>query len=234
VTQDAKIALVTGGNRGLGFETGRQLAELGHTVVLGSRDPARGADAVGKLETLGLVAESVALDVTHAGSATDAVDEVISRHGRLDVLVNNAGIRLDMGRLLDAADDVMTEMLAVNVVAQLRMAQLVVPHMQQNGYGRIVNVSSMLGQMSSMGGGQGTYRVSKACLNAVTNMLAVDIGPGPVKINSASPGWTRTDMGGSSAARSVEEGADTIVWLATLPPSGPTGGFFHDRKLIDW
>ena len=233
----AKIVLITGGNRGLGLEAGRQLAIQGHIVVLGSRDLAKGEAAVAALAAEGLQAETVQLDVSDPVRATACVEDVQHRHGRLDVLVNNAGIRLDMGSALTVAPEILQKTLDINVVSALRMAQLAIPIMRANEYGRIVNVSSMLGQLSGLGTGQGAYRISKASLNAVTAMLAVELGSGrraPIKVNSASPGWTRTEMGGPSAARSLAEGADTTVWLATLPSDGPTGGFFHDRKQIDW
>lgn len=234
MTNNPRIVLISGANRGLGLEAGRQLARLGHDVVLGSRDPANGAAAVAALAKDGLAAEWVALDVTDAASANAAVDEVVRRHGRLEVLINNAGIRLELGSVLKVPAEIMTETLGVNVVAALRLAQLAVAPMRETGYGRIVNVSSMLGQMVTMSAGQGGYKISKASLNAVTAALAAELGDGPIKVNSASPGWTRTDMGGPSAGRSVEDGADTIVWLATLGADGPTGGFFHDRQRIDW
>ncbi len=230
-----KVALISGGNRGLGLETGRQLATLGgYTVILGSRDQALGDAACARLAQAGLTAETLQLDVTDPAMVQAAIGEILHRHGALHVLVNNAGIRLEMGSLLDTDPALMREMFEVNVVAQLRLAQLAVPHMQRAGYGRIVNVSSLLGQMSTMGAGQGAYKVSKASLNAVTAALAAELGLSPIKVNSASPGWTRTDMGGASATRSVTQGADTISWLATLPDDGPTGGFYHDRKLVVW
>ncbi|MCZ6605603.1 MAG: SDR family oxidoreductase [Alphaproteobacteria bacterium] len=228
------IVLISGGNRGLGLETARQLAGLGHTVVLGARDPAKGKAAAAVLGDEGLTADWVPLEVTDGRQAAAAVDDVVARHGRLDVLINNAGILPEMGSVLKTTAETMTQTLAVNVVAPLRLAQLAIPHMKKRRYGRIVNVSSFLGQMGSMGAGQGAYRISKASLNAVTVALDAELGDGPVKVNSASPGWTRTDMGGPSATNTIEEGADTIVWLATLPDDGPTGGFFHARELIDW
>jgi len=234
VSTAGRVVLISGGNRGLGYETGRQLAAAGYRVVLGARDPAKGDAAVAALKGEGLTAETVALDITEPDSAEAAVADIMGRHGRLDVLVNNAGVRLGMGSLLNDDPAALSETLEINVVAQLRLAQLALPHMTAAGYGRIVNVSSQLGQLADPGPSQGVYRVSKAALNAVTVFLATDLGNGPIKVNSASPGWTRTDMGGEHAARSVEDGADTIVWLATLPDNGPTGGFFHDRKLIDW
>lgn len=235
----SRVALVTGANRGIGLEVVRQLGRLGLTAVLGSRDRAKGEAAAATLESEGIAAPVVVLDVTDARSVADAVAGVHKRFGRIDVLVNNAGVSLDgsrapVGSVLDVDPDIVARTLDANTLGPLRLIQAVVPLMRRQGYGRIVNVSSGLGQLSAMGGSWPGYRMSKVALNALTRIVAAELGAGNIKVNTMSPGWVRTDMGGASAPRSVAEGADTIVWLATLADDGPTGLFFQDRKSIAW
>jgi NAD(P)-dependent dehydrogenase (short-subunit alcohol dehydrogenase family) len=234
-----RVALVSGANRGIGREVVRQLARKGLVAVLGARDPARGEAAAEEFRAQGLNVPVVALDVTDERSVAAAVAEVRRRFARLDVLVNNAGIQLDSsgGRATSAltvATDVVTRTFDTNTLGALRLIQAVVPLMRAQRYGRIVNVSSGLGQLATMGGGYPAYRLSKAALNALTRIVAAELGAGNVKVNAMHPGWVKTDMGGASAPRSVEEGAETIVWLATLPDDGPTGLFFYDRKPVAW
>ncbi len=236
---ERRVALVSGANRGIGLEVVRQLAKLGMTAILGSRDGKKGAAAAAKLASEGIEAPLVALDVTDAKSVGSAVAHVHARFGRIDVLVNNAGIALDGSRspvssVLEVSPEVVACTLDANTLGPLRLIQAVVPLMQAQGYGRIVNVSSGLGQISAMGGSWPGYRMSKAALNALTRIVAAEIGSPNIKVNCMSPGWVRTDMGGQSAPRSVAQGADTIVWLATLPDDGPSGLFFEDRKPIPW
>lgn len=232
---EPKVALISGATRGMGYEAARQLAALGMRVNLGSRDPERGEKAIDLLRGLNLKADLVQLDVSDSGSMRAAVEQVLERHGRIDVLVNNAGVWLDRQYdILSLPLTVLHETLNVNLAGQLFLAQQVIPHMKKNGYGRIVNVSSRWGQLSSMFPGHPAYKLSKAALNALTILLAAEVKDINIKINSASPGWVRTVFGGPNAARSVEEGTDTTIWLATLPDDGPNGGFFHDRQAIDW
>jgi NAD(P)-dependent dehydrogenase (short-subunit alcohol dehydrogenase family) len=236
---ERRVALVSGANRGIGLEVVRQLGKLGMIAVLGSRDRKKGAAAEAKLAAEGIEAPLVALDVTDAKSVGTAVAHVHARFGRIDVLVNNAGVSLDGSRapvssVLEVDPDVVTRTLDANTLGPLRLIQAVVPLMRARGYGRIVNVSSGLGQISAMGGSWPGYRMSKAALNALTRIVAAEVGAANIKVNCMSPGWVRTDMGGQSAPRSVAQGADTIVWLATLPDDGPTGLFFEDRKAIAW
>jgi NAD(P)-dependent dehydrogenase (short-subunit alcohol dehydrogenase family) len=236
---ERRVALVSGANRGIGLEVVRQLGKLGMIAVLGSRDPNKGATAAGRLASTGVEAPVVALDVTDAGSIASAVADVVERFGRLDVLVNNAGIALDGSRspvssVLEVSPEVVARTLDANTLGPLRLIQAVVPAMQARAYGRIVNVSSGLGQISGMGGSWPGYRMSKAALNALTRIVAAEVGSANIKVNAVSPGWVRTDMGGQEAPRSVAQGADTIVWLATLPDDGPSGLFFEDRKPIAW
>ena len=236
---ERRVALVSGANRGIGLEVVRQLAKLGMTAVLGSRDRKKGAAAEAKLVSEGIEAPLVALDVTDANSVASAVAHVHARFGRIDVLVNNAGIALDGSRspvssVLEVSPEIVARTLDANTLGPLRLIQAVVPLMRAQGYGRIVNVSSGLGQISAMGGSWPGYRMSKTALNALTRIVAAEVGSANIKVNAMSPGWVRTDMGGPSAPRSVAQGADTIVWLATLPDDGPTGLFFEDRKPIAW
>ncbi|MGL4397486.1 MAG: SDR family NAD(P)-dependent oxidoreductase [Hyphomicrobium sp.] len=234
------IALVTGGNRGIGREIVRQLARAGLVTVLGARDAAKGAAAAADIRAKdGLTVTSVALDVTDDASIAAAVRDIEKRHGPIDVLVNNAAILIDKPNGFDASlfemtAETMRATFETNVIAPSLLMKAIVPGMRERGYGRVVNVSSTAGQLAEMGAGFPAYRTSKAALNAVTRIAAAEVGRGDVKINAMNPGWVRTDMGGKNAPRSVAEGAETAVWLATLPSDGPTGGFFEDNKTIPW
>lgn len=229
------VALVTGANRGIGFEVCRQLATAGCRTILGGRDGAKGDAAARALAKNGLDVSAVVLDVTSAASIAAAVRDVGSRFGRVDVLVNNAAILVAEGDdLLDTSADDFRRTFETNVFGAIAVAQAFVPGMIERKYGRVVNVSSRAGQLSGMGTYAPAYSISKAALNAFTKSLAAATAGTGVLVNSACPGWVRTDMGGSGAPRSVEQGADTIVWLATLPDDGPTGRFFADRRTIDW
>ena len=229
---DNRVALVSGGNRGIGLETCRQLADKGYTVVLGSRDEQQGQDAAEKLD--GDV-RARQLDVTDEESVGRLVESIEEEFGRLDVLVNNAGISNDEGQGgADADLDRVREALEANLFGAWRLCEVAIPLMRRNGYGRIVNVSSGLGALEDMGGGQPGYRLSKASLNVLTRILSSELRGAGILVNSVCPGWVQTDMGGSNASRMVEEGADTPVWAATLQDSGPTGGFFRDRRPIAW
>jgi NAD(P)-dependent dehydrogenase (short-subunit alcohol dehydrogenase family) len=236
---DVRVALVTGGNRGLGFEIVRQLAQKGLKTVLAVRDPEKGRVAAEQLAGAGVQTAVALLDVNDQASIDTAVAEVLRLNGRLDVLVNNAGISLDGSRatvsgVLDVSPDVARQQYETNVLGPMRLIQAVAPHMRERRYGRIVNVSSRMGQLSGMGPRSPGYRMSKAALNALTCVAAAELENAGIKVNAMHPGWVRTDMGGSSAPVSVQEGADTAVWLATLPQNGPTGQFFERRKAIAW
>jgi NAD(P)-dependent dehydrogenase (short-subunit alcohol dehydrogenase family) len=236
---DARVALVTGGNRGLGLEIVRQLAQKGLKTVLASRDAAKGRAAAEQLAGAGVQTAIVALDVNDQASIETAVAEILRLNGRLDVLVNNAGISLDGSRaavagVLEVSPDIARQTYETNVLGPMRLIQAVAPHMRAQRYGRIVNVSSRMGQLSGMGARSPGYRMSKAALNALTLVAAAELGSDRIKVNAMHPGWVRTDMGGSSAPVSVQDGADTAVWLATLPDDGPTGQFFEKRKAIAW
>jgi NAD(P)-dependent dehydrogenase (short-subunit alcohol dehydrogenase family) len=232
MTEDGRVALVSGGNRGIGLEIVRQLAEKGITVILGSRDEEQGRAAAEGLSGDVAVRQ---LDVTDEKSVERLVASVEEEFGQLDVLVNNAGIANDRDqRGVDADLERVREALEVNLFGAWRLCEAFIPLMQRHSYGRIVNISSGLGALEDMGGGSPAYRVSKTALNALTRILASELRGSGILVNAVSPGWVRTDMGGSGASRSVEEGADTPVWAATLPDNGPTSGFFRDRRPIPW
>lgn len=228
------VALVTGANRGLGLEVTKQLAELGSTVYLGSRSLESGERSAGALRSAGFDVRAVKLDVTDGDARTAAARRVEARHGRLDVLVNNAAVHYDSGNRATAPDfDVVREALATNLYGAWHTTLAFLPLLTRSAHGRIVNVSSGAGALADMGAGHPAYSVSKVGLNALTRMWAAELRPRGILVNSVCPGWTATDMGGRGG-RPVPEGAAGIVWAATLPDDGPTGGFFRDGRPIDW
>jgi NAD(P)-dependent dehydrogenase (short-subunit alcohol dehydrogenase family) len=231
-----RVAVVTGANRGIGLEVCRQLAKLGLVVVLTSRDKDKGLKAVADLQKQELPVRFHPLDVTSATSIRELASFLEHEFGRCDVLVNNAGIFPEVRGSGVLTGDLATIRTTVetNVYGPVMMCQALVPLMRKNNYGRIVNFSSTLGQLSEMGGGFPGYRMSKTAINALTRMVRDEVQGHNILVNSLCPGWVKTAMGGSGATRSVEEGADTAVWLATLPDNGPNGKFFRDRKEIPW
>ncbi|MBR2537375.1 MAG: SDR family oxidoreductase [Hyphomicrobium sp.] len=234
-----RTALVTGANRGIGFEVARMLVGEGLHVIIGARDGAKSREAAASLSKDGGKSTSVSLDVADQASVADALEEIAKTVGDIDVLVNNAGILIDApggfrASVFDMTDDTMRTTFETNVIGPQRLIRALVPGMRARGYGRVVNVSSMAGQLSDMMAGYPAYRMSKAALNALTRVLAAEVADTNIKVNSVCPGWCRTDMGGAGATRTAAQGADTIAWLAMLPDDGPSGLFFKDRQIIAW
>jgi NAD(P)-dependent dehydrogenase (short-subunit alcohol dehydrogenase family) len=219
---DIKRVLVTGGNRGIGLAIAHGLKSHGLDVTIGSRDSGDGRKAVA-----GTGISCVELDVADDKSITTAV----SKAGPFDILVNNAGVLL-YGAMLDDPEGFHT-CLSVMVNGPYQLIRACAPHMRTQNYGRIVNVSSGWGAFSEGMTAPGAYGVAKAALNALTLALSQQLPPS-IKINAMCPGWVKTRMGGTGATRTVEEGADTAIWLATLDENGPTGGFFRNRKPTGW
>lgn len=240
-----KVAVVTGGNRGIGLEICRQLAGKGFQVLLTARSASKGAAATRALQRAGLDVDFHKLDVTDTASIGRLASYIRKKYGRVDVLVNNAGIYLDGGgwnaRGESISESALTETvdkvratLETNLLGPYQLCQALLPMMVKRRDGRVVNVSSGSGQLSDMGGREAAYRMSKTALNAMTRIFAAELKGKGVLVNALCPGWVKTDMGGPNAKRSVAQGADTAVWLATLKRGGPTGGFFRDRKPIPW
>ena len=227
-----RVALITGSTRGIGHEVARQLAAREHRVIVTGRSDKEAAKAAAKI---GTDAIGHALDAADPESIEALARFLENEIGRLDVLVNNAGILLDEGKsIVDVAPDEFEQTWRVNTLGPFLLTKRLAPLLRRSKHGRVVNVSSGAGQLSSMSSYAPSYSVSKTALNAVTILFANALRRDGVLVNCVDPGWVRTDMGGRAAPRSVAEGAETIVWLATLPDGGPSGGFFHDRKRIDW
>jgi len=230
-----RVALVTGANRGIGFETCRQLARQGFTVLLTARDEEKAREAAGRLKAEDLLATPLWLDVTDPTGVAIVARQVESSAGRLDVLINNAGVFLDRNASAHSVDpELLAQTLEVNLIGVLRVTQALIPLMKSHDYGRIVNLSSAMGCLTEMGSRHPAYRISKTALNALTRVLAADLMGSHILVNAVCPGWVRTEMGGPQAERPVEEAVDTILWLAALPNGGPTGGLFRDRKRLPW
>jgi NAD(P)-dependent dehydrogenase (short-subunit alcohol dehydrogenase family) len=229
-----KVAIVTGANRGIGLEVVRQLAQKGMTVILGSRDLKKGEAAAARLANEGLRVTPRQLDVTDANSIAHLAAQVEQEFGRLDVLVNNAGILYDTWQQASTANfDTVWEAIDTNTLGPWRTSKAFVPLLRHSQHGRIVNVSSEAGSLTSMGGSTPAYSVSKAALNAFTRTLASELKGFGILVNSVCPGWVATDMGGSGG-RPVKDGAASVVWAVMLPDDGPTGGFFRDGKPLSW
>jgi NAD(P)-dependent dehydrogenase (short-subunit alcohol dehydrogenase family) len=232
VTEANRVAVVTGANRGIGLGVVVQLAALGFAVALGSRDLAKGERAAGSIGSDLVFA--VQLDVADATSVQAAAATVEERFGRTDVLVNNAAILYDTENRAESVDlDVVHRGFETNLFGAWRTAQAFLPLVRQSDHGRIVNVSSGAGSLASMSGGTPTYSASKAALNALTRLLAGELRRDRILVNSVCPGWVATDMGGPGG-RPVEEGVASVMWAATLPDDGPTGGFFRDGEPVPW
>lgn len=235
--QEKRVALVTGGNRGIGLEIGRQLSRRGYLVVLTARDGQRAEEAARTLAGWAHGdAAGVSMDVTDDESVRSGFEQAVKLYGAVDVLVNNAGIAIDGPEHRASAPDLsrVRTTLETNLFGAWRCASEAVPLMRSRGYGRIVNLSSTMASLElTAAPSSPAYRISKAGLNMLTKVLAAELAYDGILVNAASPGYTRTDMS-PDAERPVEEGADTPVWLATLPDDGPTGGFFFDREPLAW
>ncbi len=233
---EQRVAVVTGANRGIGLAISRQLAKLGVHVVLTARSAAKAAGACHKLKDEGLSAAYHPCDVTDPTAVQILRDFVKKNYGAADILVNNAGVMLDPSgsSASEMSPDVLHNTMATNLYGPAMLCRALVPLMKEKGYGRIVNVSSGLGQLSASGRGTPAYRISKTALNSFTLTLAAELADTNILVNSICPGWVKSDMGGPDAPRTVEQGADTAVWLAMLEDDGPRSGFFRDKQPIAW
>jgi NAD(P)-dependent dehydrogenase (short-subunit alcohol dehydrogenase family) len=243
---ETKVALISGANKGLGLETARQLGKLGYTVLLGSRDALKGEVAARLLREEGIDARVVKLDVVKQSDIDAAAAMVEKEFGKLDALVNNAGVMIEKGWTKNTTSETTLENLRAtfeaNLFAAFALTKALLPMLKASEGGRIVNVSSILGSVSLQATkGSATYstklfayNASKAALNVLTISLAHELRNTKIKVNSAHPGWVKTDLGGDAAPMGVVDGAKTEVELATLGEDGPTGGFFHNGKEIAW
>ncbi|HEX7028996.1 MAG TPA: SDR family NAD(P)-dependent oxidoreductase [Gammaproteobacteria bacterium] len=239
--QNTPVAIVTGANRGMGLEVCRQLGQNGYHVIMAARDARKGADALKQLQDEQLDAELRKVDVISSEDCQALARYVQKEHRGFDVLVNNAAILPESSsdttgkyssNPLRVPASTLMEILNTNTLGPVRLIQALAPLIRENG--RIVNVSSSMGQLSNMGNAHLGYRMSKTALNAVTTLFANVLAPKNIKVNSVDPGWVRTDMGNENAPRSPAEGAASIVWAAMLPADGPSGGFFRDGKPLEW
>ncbi|KAA9023659.1 SDR family NAD(P)-dependent oxidoreductase [Niallia endozanthoxylica] len=235
MSKDKKVALVTGGNRGIGYELVKQLALKDFKVILTSRHPETGHEATQELMKSNLDVSFVVMDVDNPESIRQAAIIVKELYGRLDVLINNAGVYLDENKKVVAMDPSILEItMATNFFGAYYCLRSFMPIMEKQGYGRIINVSSEYGALSEMSDpGVGAYKLSKLALNGLTRLVAAEV-KGDIKINAVDPGWVSSDMGGPSAPRTPEQAAKSILWLATIGPEGPNGEFFRDGNRIDW
>jgi NAD(P)-dependent dehydrogenase (short-subunit alcohol dehydrogenase family) len=244
-----KIAFITGGNRGLGFQTALDLKDSGAKVVIGSREGKQGLQAVEKLRAAGVDADAIQFDITHPADHQAAYDYFDSKYGRLDILVNNAGIAGGTfpgtgpeHRAADVPLDLLHKVFETNFFAPVALTKTLLPLLKKSPAGRIVNLSSILGSLTLQADPKSpiynaksfAYDASKTALNAYTVHLAYELRDTRIKVNSAHPGWVKTDMGGEQAPMELSEGSKTSVELATLPENGPTGGYFHLGKPLPW
>jgi NAD(P)-dependent dehydrogenase (short-subunit alcohol dehydrogenase family) len=249
--QNGKVAFITGANRGLGFETARELGRQGIVVVLGSRDPKKGEAAAAKLRDEGINAESLAFDVTKPQAHQTAYDYFAKKYGRLDILVNNAGVLKESQITPDGTGpnpvtgvplETLRETFETNFFAPVALTQRLLPLIRKSPAGRIVNVSSILSSLTLHSDPKSpiyafktfAYDASKAALNSFTIHLGYELRDSKIKVNSAHPGWVKTDMGGANAPMEPSEGGKTSAQLATLADDGPNGGFFHLGQPLPW
>jgi len=244
-TKTVQVALITGANKGIGFETARQLGALGITVLIGARDLDRGEAAAAKLQQEGIDARALKLDVVDPNDVQAAAATIAREFGRLDILVNNAGISAESmsgNSTLTTSEKTLRQTFQTNFFAVVELTQALLPLLKKSAAGRIVNVSSILGSLKlhSTDGSpiyatkMFAYNSSKTALNAFTIHLAHALRETKIKVNSAHPGWVKTDLGGPQAPMDVTDGAKTAVRLATLPDNGPTGQFFHLNDRLPW
>jgi NAD(P)-dependent dehydrogenase (short-subunit alcohol dehydrogenase family) len=230
---DVRVAVVTGGNRGIGLDVCRQLAQAGLAVILTSRDPNRGELAARNLARRGLDVRAHELDIADPHSIEAFGRWARSRLPQVDVLVNNAAIDYDTDQRAASVDFArLQQAWETNTLGAWRLTIALLPMLRAGSHARVVNVSSESGSLASMSGGTPAYSVTKAALNAVTRMLAAELARDRILVNAVCPGWTNTDMGGGG--RAVEEGAASVVWAALLDDDGPTGGFFRDGEPLPW
>jgi len=248
---NGRVAFITGANRGLGLETARELGKQGIVVVLGSRDAKKGAAAAAKLRGEGITAESVGFDVTKTQDHQKAYDYLEKKYGRLDILVNNAGVLKENqisatgsgpNPVSAVSPEILHDTFETNFFAPVALTQKLLPLIRKAPSGRIVNVSSILSSLTLHSDPNSpiyefktfAYDASKAALNSFTIHLAYELRDNKIKVNSAHPGWVKTDMGGPDATMDLSEGGKTSAQLATLPEDGPSGGFYHLGQPLPW
>ncbi|MCC5640523.1 SDR family oxidoreductase [Nostoc sp. CHAB 5844] len=243
---NGKIALITGANKGIGLEMSRQLAQHGLTVIIAGRNLQAAQEAATTLKKEGLQAEAIALDINNSTQIQAAVQEIGERFGKLDVLINNAGVMLDGDWIISNAStvslDIIRKTFETNFFALVEVTQALLPLILKSQSGRIVNMASIEGSLTLHADPNSpiydakpfAYNASKAAVNSFTVHLAHELRNTPVKINSAHPGWVKTELGGEGAMMDITEGAKTGVQLATLPDDGPSGGFFHLGEPVPW
>ncbi|MDB5055225.1 MAG: Short-chain dehydrogenase/reductase [Bacilli bacterium] len=241
----SKIVLITGGNKGIGLETARQLGKLGFTILLGSRDEARGQEATATLTAENINAKAITLDITDLDTIQSAVKQIDDQYGALDVLINNAGVCLERGLPPSQLElTVLRNTYETNVFGSFSVTKAMLPLIKKSPAGRIVNLSSGLASLTEYNNPESdaekygvnllAYMSSKTAVNALTVLFAKELKDTPIKINSADPGYTATDLNGHTGYRTVEQGASIVVKLATLPNDGPNGGFFDENGVIPW
>jgi NAD(P)-dependent dehydrogenase (short-subunit alcohol dehydrogenase family) len=245
MANEKKIALITGANKGLGFEMARQLGHAGVRVVLAARDPQKGQAAAEKLQGEGLDVHFLKLEVTNKADHAAAFAFLDANFGRLDILINNAGISAEgmgAGKVSTTTEDVIHRTFETNFFAPVALTIVLLPLLKKSDAGRVVNMSSALGSQTLHADTKSpiydfkslSYDASKAALNSFTIHLAHELKDTKIKVNSAHPGWVKTDMGTDAAPMEISEGGKTGVALALLGKDGPTGGFFHLGQTVPW
>ena len=244
--QDVRVAFITGGNRGIGLETARELGRQGIAVVIGARDLEAGQRAVGQLRELGITAEAIRYDTADAATDRAAFDYFEKEYGRLDILVNNAGVlqegELGVKNASSISEAILRSTFETNFFAVVRLTQTLLPLVRKSAAGRIVNLTSILGSLTLHSAPNSpiaaakpfAYNATKTALNAFTVHLADELRDTPIKVNSAHPGWVKTPLGGPGAPMELADSPKTSVRLATLDADGPSGGFFHENDALPW